>query len=68
MHGSSIGTDYDYTTDVIAVSKACIAGYSAVQACSYYSYGYITVQEKGKEDGDGEGGKKGGQKKREKVK
>jgi len=26
MHGSCIGTDYDYATDVIAVSKACIAG------------------------------------------
>ena len=32
MRGSCIGMVYDYVTDVVAGSKACIAGYSAVQA------------------------------------
>ena len=31
MRGSCIGMDYDYVIDVVAGSKGCIAGYSAVQ-------------------------------------
>jgi len=32
MRGSCIGVDYDYVIDVVAGSKACVAGYSAVEA------------------------------------
>ena len=32
LHGSCTGMDYGYVIDVIASSKAGVAGYSAVQA------------------------------------
>jgi len=48
MRGSCIGMDYDYVIGVAAGSKACIVGYSAVQAYitavwAYYKDIYIYI-------------------------
>jgi len=52
MRGSGIGVDYDYVIDVVAGSKGCIAGYSAVQAyiTAVWAY-YRRIYRSGKRDG-----------------